>query len=95
MTTEKLKVKVGKLFLIQLPGNRTTGYRWEADYDGALMGLSTSKYERFSEEAGSGGLETFRFMPCKKGRTVIRMVYKRPWEKTNAKELLYDVVVEE
>jgi predicted secreted protein len=42
-----------------------------------------------------GGTESFTFIPCEKGITLIRMLYKRPWEKINAKEVLYEVTIED
>ncbi len=94
VSKQKLKVSLGNEFQIQLPSNRTTGHRWEANYDKLLLQLSTSNYDRVSEKTGGGGVETFIFIPRKKGRTMIRMLYKRPWEKINAKEVLYDVAIE-
>jgi predicted secreted protein len=90
---QKLNVKLRNEFLIELPCNRTTGHSWEADYDKLLLQLSTTNYKRISEKTGGGGIESFAFIPCEKGRTLIRMVYKRPWEKINAKEVLYEVTI--
>jgi len=93
--TQKLNVKLGNEFLIELPSNRTTGHKWEANYNKLLLQLSTTKYKRASEKTGGGGTESFTFIPCEKGITLIRMLYKRPWEKINAKEVLYEVTIED
>jgi predicted secreted protein len=93
--TQKLNVKLGNEFLIELPSNRTTGHKWEANYNKLLLQLSTTKYKRVSEKTGGGGTESFTFIPCEKGITLIRMLYKRPWEKINAKEALYEVTIED
>jgi predicted secreted protein len=93
--TQKLNVKLGKEFLIELPANRTTGHRWEANYDKVLLQLSTTNYKRTSEKTGGGGTESFTFIPSKKGITLIRMLYKRPWEKANTKVILYEVAIED
>ncbi|MGA2972636.1 MAG: protease inhibitor I42 family protein [Candidatus Bathyarchaeia archaeon] len=93
--TQKLNVKLGNEFLIELPSNRTTGHRWEANYDKLLLQLSTTKYKPLSEKTGGSGIESFTFKPCEKGITLIRMLYKRPWEKINAKDVLYEVTIEE
>jgi predicted secreted protein len=82
-------------FVIELPSNRTTGHRWDVNNDKSLLELSNSNYKRVSEKIGGGGIEAFTFRACKKGKTFLRMVYKRPWEKTNAKEILYEVTVED
>ena len=94
MSSQKLNVRLGNEFLIELPSNRTTGHRWEATYDKLLLQLSTSNYKRISEKTGGGGIESFIFMPCKKGSTLIRMLYKRPWEETSSKEILYSVTID-
>ncbi|MGA8904694.1 MAG: protease inhibitor I42 family protein [Candidatus Bathyarchaeia archaeon] len=93
--TQKLSVKLRNEFLIELPSNRTTGHRWEANYDKLLLQLSTTNYKLVSEKTGGGGTESFTFIPCEKGITLIRMVYKRPWEKINAKEVLYEVTIDD
>ena len=95
MPPKKLSVKLRNEFSIELPSNRTTGHRWEANYDKLLLQLSTTNYERVSAKTGGGGTESFAFIPCKKGITLIRMVYKRPWEKTNTKEAQYEVTIED
>ncbi|MGA2789145.1 MAG: protease inhibitor I42 family protein [Candidatus Bathyarchaeia archaeon] len=93
--TQKLNVKLRNEFLIELPSNRTTGHRWEANYDKLLLQLSTTNYKRISKKTGGGGTESFAFIPCEKGITLVRMVYKRPWEKINTKEVLYEVTIED
>jgi predicted secreted protein len=95
MPTQKLNVKLGNEFLIELPSNRTTGNRWEANYDKLLLHLSTTKYKRLSEKTGGSGIESFTFKPCEKGTTLIRMLYGRPWEMINVKEVLYEVTIED
>jgi len=93
MIAEELNVRVGNEFMIELPSNRTTGHKWEADFDKSLLQLSTSKYKLTSMQPGGGGVESFTFVPYKKGNTLIRMFYKRPWEKINAKETVYEVTI--
>jgi inhibitor of cysteine peptidase len=95
VTTRELKVRVGREFSLELPSNRITGHRWEPHYDQLLIQLSTSIYRRSSENIGSGGIESFTFKPLAKGRTLLRMVYKRPWEKVSANEILYEVIIDE
>ncbi|MGD0423895.1 MAG: protease inhibitor I42 family protein [Candidatus Bathyarchaeia archaeon] len=91
----KLTVRLGIKFEIDLPCNRTTGHTWEANYDKLLLQLSTINYKLVSAKTGAGGTETFTFIPCKTGITLIRMLYKRPWEKINAKEVAYEVTIED
>lgn len=91
--TQELNVKLRNEFLIKLPSNRTTGHRWQANYDTSFLQLSTTSYELASEKTGGGGTESFTFLPYEKGTTLIRMLYRRPWDKTIAKEALYTVTI--
>ena len=92
---QKLNVKLRNEFSIELQSNRTTGHRWEANYDKLFLQLSNTNYKRISERTGGGGTESFTFTPRERGTTLIRMVYKRPWENINAKEVLYEVTIED
>jgi len=89
----RLTVKIGNEFQIDLPSNRTTGHKWEADYDKSHMQLSSSTYNLVQGKTGGGGTESFIFTPSEKGVTLIRMLYKRPWETTKAKEAVYEVTI--
>ena len=44
---------------------------------------------------GSGGVELFTFKALGEGRTLLRMAYKRPWEKASVKEALYKVIIDD
>jgi predicted secreted protein len=57
--------------------------------------LATTNHKRASEKTGGGGTASFTFIPCEKGITLTRMLYKRPWDKINAKEVLYEVTIED
>ena len=94
-STKELYVALRNEFSIELPSNRTTGYEWEADYDNTIVRLSASNYKRESEKAGSGGTESFTFIAHRKGKTLIRLLYKRPWDKTISREALYAVTIED
>ena len=94
-STAELRTKTGTEFSIDLPCNRTTGHRWEAHYDSSFIELLTSNYTRSSEKPGSGGIESFTFKALEKGRTLLRMTYKRPWEEASANESLYHVIIDD
>jgi predicted secreted protein len=90
----ELVAKVGKEFLIELPSNRTTGYRWNAEYDPAILQLTTIDYRRSSTKPGAGGTESFRFKPLRPGKTMIRMRYSRGWEQRPVRETTYDLEID-
>jgi len=91
--TREVIAKVGKEFNIDLLSNRTTGHRWKAEYDPALLQLANINYEPNSDKIGAGGTESFRFKSLKKGKTLIKMIYGRPWERMPAEEAAYIVII--
>jgi len=93
--TSELRTKTSAEFSVDLLCNRTTGHRWEAHYDKSFIELLTTNYTHSSEKIGSGGIESFTFKALEKGRTLLRMTYKRPWEKASAKEALYEVIIDD
>ena len=82
-----VKVKVGDPIVIELDGNPSTGYTWEAE------NLDTSMIQQVGEPEfkssnpgliGSGGSLTLNFKTLKAGSTMLTLLYQRPWE-TNVK----------
>lgn len=79
-------VKLGQPVTITLKGNPTTGYLW------AVAGLSSNTVEQVGEVeyqrspagkgmVGVGGVFVATFKAVKPGKTMVRMEYRRPWEK--------------
>ena len=92
-------VALGEEFEIRLPANQTTGYRWELGNppDESIVRLLNSRYEAEpTDVVGSGGITVFTFEGVGAGRTSIKLVYVRPWEKgvAPAREATYAIVVE-
>lgn len=74
---EDIEVNVGQWFVIELSTNPTTGYDWEADYDGEMLKLEKREYVPTGEQIGSGGVVQFFFRAKKAGETTVDMEYKR------------------
>lgn len=74
---EDIDVNVGQWFAIELSTNPTTGYDWEADFDGEMLKLEKQEYVPTGEQIGSGGVVQFFFRAKKAGETTVDMVYKR------------------
>jgi inhibitor of cysteine peptidase len=79
----QVKVKVGGLIVINLDGNPSTGYNWEA------KDLDTTLFEQVGDSTfissnpgsvGSGGTLTLTFKALKAGTATLTLVYHRPWE---------------
>jgi inhibitor of cysteine peptidase len=79
-----IRVNVGDDFIIMLKSNRTTGYEWQIDkpLDGNAIGQEGLKYVPSDTGlVGSGGIEEWKFIAKKSGRSKIFFKYVRPWEK--------------
>jgi inhibitor of cysteine peptidase len=79
-----LDVKVGQTVVIELEGNPTTGYTWEAkDLDaGMFQQVGQVGFKSANPGlVGSGGIQTLTFKALKAGSGKIDLVYHRPWEK--------------
>jgi predicted secreted protein len=92
---DEKSVTANKEFAISLDSNRTTGYKWEASFDRAFLRLKADRYKRPAKPLmGAGGTQTFVFVPVKHGETKIRFVYKRPWEKSIAREKIFTIHID-
>ena len=78
---ETVIVSKGDEISVVLPGNPTTGYRWEvAEIDESRVALVNSSYTADSDLVGAGGEFRFDFKTVGTGEMRLRVVYKRPWE---------------
>lgn len=76
-------VAPGEPFEIHLPANPSTGYAWElgAPLDGAVVRAVSTAYEPSPRDAdGAAGSSVWTFAGVGAGRTIIVLVYRRPWE---------------
>lgn len=78
-----LELRAGEHLHVTLAGNPTTGYTWEttAVNRRVLAPLGAPAYRAESPAVGAGGVFTFAFEAVGSGRTVLRLAYRRPWER--------------
>jgi len=79
----QVEVKTGDLIVVQLEGNPSTGYTWEAaDLDAAMFEqVGEPEFESDSPGlVGSGGTLTLTFKALQAGTATLNLVYHRPWE---------------
>ena len=81
-------VAVGARFLVAIPGNATTGYRWKvySISDNALARLVDSDYRPASDDdppdlVGAPGVEEFTFEVLTQGAVSLTFEYRRSWER--------------
>jgi inhibitor of cysteine peptidase len=75
-------VATGTQITIQLQGNPTTGYTWEATAGdpSVLNEASPGAFSPSSGALGAGGTYTFRYKAAASGQTDLTLVYQRSWE---------------
>jgi inhibitor of cysteine peptidase len=78
-----VELRTGDTLAVMLSGNPTTGYQWEmASVDtNVLKQRGKPEYTSNSAAVGAGGKFIFAFEAAAPGQTVLRLVYRRPFEK--------------
>jgi len=78
-----IEIKIGGSFDISLEGNPSTGYIWAvaSKRSPVINQIGDLSFKPKSKLIGSGGISTFHFKAGGKGKTALRLVYHRPWEK--------------
>lgn len=91
-----IKMKVKDSLDISLEGNPTTGYVWEKieENDTAIYVLEESKYVRNKPLLGSGGKFVFTFQIIAAGKSRLRLIYHRPFEKNILPANSFEVNIE-
>jgi len=96
-----LHLNRGDTFTILLPSNPSTGFSWEFAkplYNENVMALQGDKYIRPDKQLiGAPGKRSLTFLAKGSGRTGLKLVYRRPWEKSQppAKEFNVMAVVKD
>lgn len=89
--SQDIGTQLGKVIIISLESNPSTGYGWTAEFDSKFIRLVKREFVHSSNLMGAGGIERFEFEALAKGVTKLRMVYKREWETTFLYEKTYVV----
>ena len=76
-----IQVATGDRFAVELRGNPSTGYMWQADVDSQYLALLGQQFEPGGVGVGAAGNEVFQFHALAIGTTEIDCAYRRPWEK--------------
>ncbi len=94
---QTVDIHVGEFFELVLGGNPTTGYNWTVVSvdDGILRQVGETKFQPKTNARGSGGLMTMRFEAVGSGKTCLKLIYHRSFEKTKPPiktfEVFFDV----
>ncbi len=93
-----VELTVGNTLIVELPGNPTTGYMWETGSVNASVlkqDEGAAKFKPDTTLTGAPGKVILRFKATGPGKTTLKLVYRRSWEKGVAPVKTYqaDVVV--
>ncbi len=78
-----VELRTGDTLEVVLSGNPTAGYQWEiaSEDTNVLKRRGKPEYRSDSAAVGSGGKFIFTFEAAAPGQTVLRLVYRRPFER--------------
>lgn len=92
-----VELRLGDELQVSLPANPTTGYQWEVNAvdDAILRPLGVPTFEPHGGAVGGGGKMIMRFEAVGSGPTVLKLIYRRPFEKdrSGARTFAVDVTV--
>jgi inhibitor of cysteine peptidase len=80
----EVQLKKSQTLVVTLEANPTTGYSWEVAEpldEQVLRQLGEPEFKVESDLMGAGGVQILRFEAVNAGKTTLKLVYHRPWEK--------------
>jgi len=80
----EMQLKKGQTLVVTLEGNPTTGYSWEVAEpldEKVLRQAGEPEFKQESDALGAGGVQILRFEAVNAGKTTLKLIYHRPWEK--------------
>jgi predicted secreted protein len=83
--------RVGEELSVVLAENPTTGYRWYPEIDARTLQQTDDRYEGPAEPRGAAGTRRLTFRVLRPGPVHLRVVKRRPWEKTAVDEFSMDL----
>jgi inhibitor of cysteine peptidase len=90
----EINLRVGDGVKLSLEENPTTGYRWEfLVKPEAVCVVVSDAYVAGGGGVGSGGVHNWVFRAVDRGTSVIRLAYRRPWEKDVAPAQTFTLTV--
>ena len=94
-TAGTIDIVVGDTLEIMLKGNPTTGYIWEAaSVDTSVLSeVREPEFRPESDARGSGGKIVMNFRAISVGKTLLKLIYHRPFEKNKPPIKVFSVDV--
>jgi len=92
---QTVEITVGDVLEVSLKGNPTTGYIWDvASPDKEILKqVGETKFKPDRKARGSGGNMILRFEAARVGKTSLKLIYHRPFEKDKPPVKTFEVKV--
>ncbi len=92
---QSIEAKVGDTLVVELEGNPTTGFTWEAtELDQAVLEqVGEPEFNAESDLLGAPGVISLRFKATGPGQTLLKLVYHQPWEQDVPPEETFEVTI--
>ena len=94
---KEVKVVSGEPITVILCSNPTTGFQWELKKisEPSILSKMGNKYVAVDdrEKVGAPGKEIWTFMALERGKSIVHMEYRRPWEKDKKAEWTFVLTV--
>ncbi|HNX90426.1 MAG TPA: protease inhibitor I42 family protein [Candidatus Omnitrophota bacterium] len=91
----KIRISTGESMSVSLESNPTTGYIWEpAELDGKILKFKKGDFKPSSDLVGAPGRQIFCFKGMLKGKTSLKLIYHRSWEKSVPSAKTFSITVE-
>ena len=93
---QTVKMLVGSIFEVVLEGNPTTGYVWSvASVDAKILQpVGEAAFKPDTMARGSGGMVMMRFKAVGRGKTSLKLIYHRPFEKNKPPVKTFELTIE-
>lgn len=84
----------GEILELMLPSNPSTGYLWEVDgFNAKILHKHKSEFILGADTMGSGGNMLMRFEILNYGKTLLKIIYHRPFEKDVPPQSSFEVMI--
>jgi inhibitor of cysteine peptidase len=85
---------VGDVIEVELPENRTTGFRWEPEVDEEALRPVDDRFTAEAVPRGAPGRRTLTFQAVRPGPARLRLVKRREWQETPHDEYAVELDVQ-
>lgn len=91
----KVVLRTGDTVALSLAENPSTGYSWQVVSSGApvVRAEGNPTFRPDNKLHGAGGTATYRYEAVAEGTSLLKLVYRRPWEKDAAPADAFEITL--